>query len=78
MKSPANVAFGKALRAIRTSRGMSQYGLADEADLDRSYISLLERGLRSPTLETMCSLARGLNVSVGDMIAVFETVIGTR
>lgn len=57
---------------------MSQYGLANEADLDRSYISLLERGLRSPTLETMCSLARALNVSLGEMIFEFEAIVNAR
>lgn len=57
---------------------MSQYSLANEANLDRSYISLLERGHRSPTLETMCSLAQALNVSIGEMIFVVESFLSAK
>ncbi len=44
------VAFGKTLRAARRERGISQEDLAFRADCDRTYPSLLERGLRTPTL----------------------------
>ena len=54
---------------------MSQYGLAKVTDLDRTYISLLERGLRSPSLDTMLALARGLNVSLVAMAAAVEATL---
>lgn len=54
---------------------MSQYTLAKVTDLDRTYISLLERGLRSPSLDTMLALAKGLNVSLVEMAAAVESVL---
>ena len=51
-----NVAFGRALRKLRLSFGKSQEALAYEAGLDRTYISLLELGRRSPTLDTIMLL----------------------
>ncbi len=52
---------------------MSQDALANASDLDRTYISLLERGHRSPTLDTLFSLTRGLNISLTEMAAAIET-----
>ncbi|PTS71938.1 XRE family transcriptional regulator [Stenotrophomonas sp. HMWF022] len=52
--------FGEVLRRLRTERGISQQDLALEADLDRTYISLLERGLRQPTLSTLIALAEAM------------------
>ena len=50
-------AFGEALREVRAGRGLSQQDLALESKLDRTYISLLERGLRQPTITTLIALA---------------------
>jgi transcriptional regulator with XRE-family HTH domain len=55
-------AFGATLRAIRLERGLSQDRLSDFCDLDRTYPSLLERGLRSPTLAMILRLAQAMNV----------------
>jgi transcriptional regulator with XRE-family HTH domain len=51
---PSNlkVALGQALRAKREKLGISQEELAELAGVDRTYVSILERGLKSPTLET--------------------------
>lgn len=54
-------AFGEALRELRTSRGVSQQELALESELDRTYISLLERGLRQPTISTLMTIADALH-----------------
>jgi len=54
-------AFGQVLHAARTqTAGLSQEELAGEADIDRTYPSLLERGLRSPTLFTVIRIALAL------------------
>ena len=55
-------AFGEALREVRAGRGLSQQDLALESELDRTYISLLERGLRQPTITTLIALADALGV----------------
>lgn len=56
-------AFGVVLLQLRERAGMSQEALALEAHLDRSYISLLERGARSPTLSTLFEIAEALGIS---------------
>ncbi|WP_430446236.1 MAG: helix-turn-helix domain-containing protein [Pseudomonas piscis] len=58
-----NTAFGSVLAQLRKGRGLSQERLGFESGFDRSYISLLERGLRSPTLDTLFSLSHALEVS---------------
>jgi transcriptional regulator with XRE-family HTH domain len=61
-------AFGKVLREYRMKAGISQEALALAADLDRTYVSLLERGLRQPTLETLFRLADPLKVTPATMV----------
>ena len=69
MKSPssdfyyAEKSFGVVLRVFRTSAGISQEQLALKAGLDRTYISLLERGLRQPTINTFLGLCHVMEVS---------------
>lgn len=60
-----NKAFGRALRALRKQQKLSQESLAFESKLDRTFISLLELGRRSPTLDTMMALCVPLDVSIG-------------
>ena len=52
--------FALALRRVRKARGMSQEAFALESS--RTYVSTLERGLKSPTLNKVDELARVLNV----------------
>lgn len=60
--------FGKVLREYRTKAGLSQEALADRANLDRTYVSLLERGLRLPTLGTVFRLSGALGVGPGTLV----------
>ena len=55
--------FAANLRHHRRRRGLSQETLASICELHRTEISLLERGKRSPRLETIVVLARGLELS---------------
>ncbi|MCA0250828.1 MAG: helix-turn-helix domain-containing protein [Actinobacteria bacterium] len=61
------LAFGRRLRALRTDRGWSQEELAHRADLDRTYVSGIERGVRNPTLDVITRFANTLNVEVADL-----------
>lgn len=67
-------AFGEALREVRTSterpggRALSQERLALDAGLHRTHVSFLERGLKSPSLETIFILSRVLKVSPGELM----------
>ena len=51
------------LRAMRLQRKLAQESLAEKAGLSVSYISMLERGQRSPPLDTLEGLAKALGVS---------------
>jgi transcriptional regulator with XRE-family HTH domain len=55
--------FAANLRLQREKAGLSQEALADLCDLHRTEISLLERSQRSPRLETIVTLARGLRLT---------------
>ena len=55
--------FAVNLRERRVAAGLSQEALAEICDLHRTEISLLERRQRSPRLETIVVLARGLELS---------------
>lgn len=70
------LAFGFVVRSLRKSRNMSQEHLADACNLDRTYISLLERGLRQPSLATIFSLATALSITPSELIKLVEEVIG--
>lgn len=61
-RTPVGVAFGAVLRDARKSKGASQEALALEIGYDRTYVSLLERGLRQPSLTTIIDLAERLDV----------------
>jgi transcriptional regulator with XRE-family HTH domain len=69
------VALGKVLRALRTQAGLSQEQLALEADLQRNYISLLERGLNSASIKTLFKLAGVLGTSPSQMLAQAEKLL---
>jgi len=65
--------FGEVLKEERNKKDISQSELANLAELDRTYISLLERGLRQPTIETVFKLAEALNLNASALIQKMET-----
>lgn len=73
-----NKAFGKALRAIRKERGHTQETLAFESGLDRTYISLLELGSSSPTLDVIMALCGALGVSLTQLATRVEANLGKK
>lgn len=58
--SPLNRAFAKALREARKSRGMTQEDFAVVSG--RTYVSALERGLKSPTFEKLAELSDAIGI----------------
>ena len=68
-------AFGQSLRYFRTNFKISQERLSQESGLDRSYISLLERGLRQPSLNTILQISKALNISSVDLIKKVEELL---
>lgn len=52
------------LKTVREMRGMTLGQLSERAGLSKSYLSMIERGLRKPDMETMIRLALALNVDL--------------
>jgi transcriptional regulator with XRE-family HTH domain len=65
-------ALGYLVRQRRTGLGISQEELGLRANLDRTYISGVERGVRNPSLTALVSLASGLNITVSDLLNNLE------
>jgi transcriptional regulator with XRE-family HTH domain len=66
------VAFGDVLRELRKSKNLSQEALALESGLDRTFVSLLKRGLRQPSLASILHLAKTLDVTASEMLVMVE------
>lgn len=65
-------AFGAVLQEYRILRGMTQERLGFEAHLDRTFISLLERGQRQPSLNTVFQLSHALGLSPAQFVQRVE------
>lgn len=64
--------FGVVIRQRREAVGLSQEALADAAGLHRTYISLLERGQRNPSLEVIAALAVGLETTMASLVGELD------
>jgi transcriptional regulator with XRE-family HTH domain len=65
--------FAEVLREIRQEKGLSQEALADKAGLHRTYISQVERGLKSPSLRSLEQIAQALGVPASALLKRMET-----
>jgi transcriptional regulator with XRE-family HTH domain len=63
-------AFGRRVRSIREAAKRTQQEVAERGGLDPKYMSVIENGSVSPTLDTIRSIARGLNVPIEDLVLV--------
>jgi transcriptional regulator with XRE-family HTH domain len=67
-------ALAQNLRRFRVEKGLSQEALAFAANIDRTYVSGIERGIRNPTLDILDSFAEALSVTT-DVLIKHPTVI---
>lgn len=72
----AEAVFGSVLRGLRQDRQMSQEELAQACERAPEYISLLERGKKSPTLRTLLRLADALEYPLSKIISRIEKQLG--
>lgn len=63
--------FANTLRNLRMERDMTQHDLEDKSGLSLRMISDMERGVKQPTLMTLIKLAKGLDISVVELIGQF-------
>lgn len=66
------VAFGQILRALRREAGLSQEQLALAAQIERNFVSLIERGINQPTIRVIFKLASALDIAPSMMITEVE------
>lgn len=62
-----NEFFGKKISEIRKEKGFSQEKLALEANIDRTYISDIEKGNRNISLEILDKLSKTLNIHISQI-----------
>lgn len=60
--------FARNLRKARNARCLSQEALAHEADVDRTYVSALERGVYNATIVMVAKLAKALDVEPSELL----------
>jgi transcriptional regulator with XRE-family HTH domain len=74
-QSDPRIAFGKAVRALRTERGLSQEKLAELSEIHRTYIGDVERGTRNIALVNMLKIATALDITLTELIQNMEKAL---
>lgn len=76
MDDPSNllIRFGRRVRVLRVAKELSQESFAELCNLDRTYISSLERGKRNVSLRNIAAIAAALGVSLSQLLEGVETV----
>jgi transcriptional regulator with XRE-family HTH domain len=64
--------LGALLKEARLAAGLTQEELAHRAGVDRSYVSQMERDLKSPTVQMLFRVCQALNASPSAIIAALE------
>jgi len=64
--------FGQILKKLRTEKGLSQEDFAANVGLHRTYISQLERGLKSPSLGVMAKISSELGITLVQLMTELE------
>lgn len=71
-KTSPEALLGNEIARLRKRMGLSQEELGFRADVHRTYISQLERGLKSPTLSVILKLSHALKASASRLVATVE------
>jgi transcriptional regulator with XRE-family HTH domain len=64
--------LGIQIKRFRTAKGWSQEYLAEVADLHRTYISQLERGLKSPSVRILYQITTALGITMSELLEIVE------
>lgn len=64
--------LGLRVQQLRQAKGWSQDEFAYRANLHRTYVSGVERGIRNPTITVLEKLARGLEITISELVALEE------
>ncbi len=69
--------IGNVIKDLRKRSGMSQEVLSGLAALDRTHYSKIERGLRSPTIDTLFKIAHALGIPPHEIVVEIEKALKT-
>lgn len=69
--------IGQVIQKQRKANGMSQEVLSAFAGIDRTHYSKIERGLRSPTIDTLFKIAYGLGIKPHELIKEIEKAMNS-
>ena len=69
-------AFGQVLRRVRKDAGLTQEQLSLEAEVERNFVSLIERGINQPTIRVLFKLAKALGTTPSQMLLEVEAEVG--
>ncbi len=72
------LALGRLVKQHRIKLGLSQEELGFLTNLDRTYISGIERGIRNPSLTAIVSLASGLRLTVSNLLEGLEAEVAQK
>jgi len=66
--------FGTIIRDVRNQKSISQEELSRKTGLDRSFLSQIETGKKSPSLSTILKLSKAFDINISDLMKKFETL----
>ena len=66
---------GKVIQSYREERGLSQEVVSGLADIGRTHLSAIERGIRKPTLETFFRIAEAMQILPSDLMRRIENAV---
>jgi len=70
--------LAKNLRRERLAKGFSQEGLALTAEVDRTFVSQIEREIANPSMKTLCQIADALKVDPVELLLELDKALGTQ
>lgn len=72
MNEIESITIGKVLKKLRLIKKLSQEELAARSSLDRTYISMLERNIKQPTITTIFLLSEALEIKPSEFVKELE------
>lgn len=70
-----SLTIGRIIASRRNNLGLSQEALADRAGIHRTYVSQLERGLKSPTISVLTEIAEALETRPSNLLRLAEKAL---
>ena len=67
-RDPILCSFGHSVAKYRRAKGLTQEALAKKADLDRTYLSDIERGVRNPGIRNVILIAKALGITPSELM----------